>query len=391
MRTFNSRTLYAYKFMGQCLPIYAFYTILFIERGMSITDIAVLMALWSGFTIVFEIPSGVLADRWNRRNMLAIAAGVQGLCFLIWFYSHTFWGFAAGFVFWAAGAAFISGTEEGLIYDNLKSDGCEEDFARVYGKARFYANAGMVAGIISAGIAVSFISVGTIALISVGICLVNIIMALQIREKNYYAKQLEGEPIGFLKTFKDAAVFIKGSAAALIAVCFMVFFASLGDYLDEFDALIVNDLELSNIWVSIIMTVRFGFLALGDILAPIVQKRLSSLKQIFVTEGLACVFLLLFTIVWNQYAFFIFGAALMIMAVTEILLVNVLQNEIKAEGRATVMSFLGIGQNLMMVGFSLIYALLAEIFTLQQVYMILAVYGIGGGLSFYLYFRIIKK
>lgn len=177
MRTFNVKLLYIYKFISQCLPIYAFYTILFIERGMSVTDVAVLMALWSVFTIVFEVPSGILADRWNRRNMLAIAAVLQGLCFVIWFFSHTFLMFAVGFVFWAIAGAFTSGTEEGLTYDNLKSDGCEDSFAKVYGKARFYANIGIIVGIVSAGIMASFISIGTIALISAAICFVNVVSA----------------------------------------------------------------------------------------------------------------------------------------------------------------------------------------------------------------------
>ena len=131
IKTFHVKLLYIYKFMSQCMPIYAFYTILFIQRGMSVTDIAVLLALWSVFTIVFEVPSGVLADRWNRRNMLAIATALQGLCFMIWFFSHTFLIFAIGFVFWAIAGAFISGTEEGLIYDNLKCDGNEKCFAQV--------------------------------------------------------------------------------------------------------------------------------------------------------------------------------------------------------------------------------------------------------------------
>jgi hypothetical protein len=63
-----------------------------------------------------------------------------------------------------------------------------------------------------------------------------------------------------------------------------------------------------------------------------------------------------------------------------------LQNEIKEEGRATVMSFYSIGQNIAMICFSLIYALLAGIFTLQQVYIIISVYGIVGGVVFYLLF-----
>jgi len=390
MKTFNVKLLYIYKFISECLPIYAFYTILFIERGKSVTDIAVLIALWSAFSIVFEIPSGILADRWNRKNMLAIATILQGICFVIWFFSHTFFMFALGFVFWAIAGAFVSGTEEGLIYDNLKSDGREEDFTKVYGKANFYANTGTIVGIVSAGIMVNFITIEAIALVSAAICLINVIFALQIREKNFYAKRLDEESIGFFETFKQAGGFIKGSGVALAAILFMVLFTSLGGYLDEFDALIINDFGLGNIWVSVILSVRFAFIALGDILAPIVQKKVSSIRQVFFLNGFACAILALFALIWNQYMILIFGLAFMVMAIAEILLVNILQSEIKEEGRATVMSFYGVGQNIMMICVSLIFALLAGIFILQHVYIIISVFGIAGGLGFYLLSKIIR-
>ena len=389
MITFNVKILYIYKFISQCLPIYALYTILFINRGQTVTDIAVLISLWSVFTIVFEIPSGILADRWNRRNMLAMAAVLKGLCFVIWFFSHKFFMFAMGFVFWAVAEAFTSGTEEGLIYDNLKSDRCEGRFTEVYGKAQFYANVGSITGIVSAGVIVSFISVKTIALLSAAICFINIIFALQIREKNFYSERLDESTV-FFETLKRAGVFIKGSRIALVSIMFLVLLANLGSYLDEFDALIINDYGLSEIWVSAIMAVRFVFNALGDILAPIVQKKISSIRQIFLINGLACTFLAIFAVIWNQYIILVFGLSFMTMAITEILLVNALQNVIKEEGRATIMSFYSAGQNLAMICFSLLYALLAEIFTLQQVYIIISGYGLLGGLCFYLLFKIIK-
>lgn len=383
MNKFNVKTLYIYKFISQCLPIYAFYTILFIDRGKSITDIALLIALWSVFAIVFEIPAAILADRWNRRNMLAIAPILQGLCFVIWIFSHTFFMFALGFVFWAIAGAFTSGTEEGLIYDNLKSDRSEESFAEVYGKAQFYANIGMIAGIISAGVLVLFISIETIAIISAVMCFVNVIFALQIRERNFYSEKLSEENnVGFFATLKEALVFIKESRLALISILFLVLFVSLMHYLDEFDALIINDFELNRVWVSVIMTVRFAFIAFGDLLAPIVQKKISSVNQIFLINVFACVILAVFGLLWNKYAILIFGLSFMIMTASEILLINVLQDEIKEEGRATVMSFYSVGQNIAMICFSLIYALLAGIFTLQHVYIIIAVFGILGGLIF---------
>lgn len=323
--------------------------------------------------------------------MLAMAAALKGLCFVIWFFSHTFLMFAIGFVFWAIAGAFTSGTEEGLIYDNLKSDGCEESFTKVYGKAQFSANVGTIVGIASAGILASFISVENIALLSSAICFANILFALQIREKNFYSERLEEEPTGFFETFKKAGFFIRGSRVALVSIMFVVLFASLGSYLDEFDALIINDFQLSEIWVSAILTIRFIFVATGGILAPMVQKKISSIRQIFLLSGLACSLLLIFAIIWNQYVIVIFGLSFMIIAITEILLVNALQGEIKEEGRSTVMSFYSFGQNIAMICLSLVYALLAGIFTLQQVYIIISSYGIVGGLSFYLLFKTIRN
>ena len=364
------------------MPIYAFYTILFIERGLSVNAVAVLIALWSVFAIAFEVPSGILADRWNRRNMLVASAVLQGLCFVIWFFSHTFLMFALGFFFWGVSGALASGTEEGLIYDNLKSDGCEESFTKVYGKAQFYANIGILAGIASAGVIASFISIETIALISAAICFANGILASMLREKNYYSQQLDKNSGGFFSTLKEAGVFIKGSRIALISILFLVLFSSLGGYLDEFDALIINDFQLDNIWVSVILTVRFVFVALGNLLATKVQKLVSSINRIFLLNGLACAVLALFAIFWNRYAIPIFGISFMFMAITEVLLVTNMQNEIKEEGRATVMSFYSIGQSIAMICFSMTYALLAGIFTLQQTYIIISAYGIAGALCF---------
>jgi len=402
MKKFNVKTLYAYKFISGCLPIYAFYTILFIERGQSETRIALLLAIWSVFTILFEVPSGILADRWNRRNMLAIASALQGICFFIWLFSHTFLMFTAGFIVWALACAFSSGTEESLIYDNLKSDGNEEGFTKIYGKAKLFGNIGTFTGIASGGIIASFIDIEAIALISVIICFANVVFAMLIREKNFYYERLSREngieaptdasidaipgeeKTTLLETLKEAGVFIKGSRVALASIIFLVLFASLGGYLDEFDPLIINDFGLAYIWVSVILVVRTAFVALGDVLAPIVGKKVKSLRHIFMLNVVASLLLLAFAGTWNQYLIPIFGICFLIMAISEILLVNILQNEIKEEGRATVMSFYGIGENAAMICLTLIYALLVGIFPLQYFYIIISVYGILGGLSFYL-------
>jgi len=407
MNVFNVKTLYIYKFIGSCLPIYAFYQILFLERGQSVSDIAVLLALWSFFAIIFEFPSGVLADRWNRRNMLAIAKLIKGFCFVIWFFSHSFLMFALGFAVWAVASAFSSGTEEGLIYDNLKSDGDVESFTKVYGRAQFWANVGSFTGIASAGVLVNYVSIENMSLISAGICFLNFFFAMRLREKNFYSERLKNEQMvdtadysdgaahglfkSFFGTFMEASIFIKSSRVALVSILFLILFSSLGGYLDEFDAFIINDFGINLVWVSVILTVRNVFVALGDLLAPKVQKWISSVERIFLFGIVSFILLIVFAVVWNQYLIPIFGLTFMILTITEILFINVLQGEIKEEGRATVMSFFSAGQNVAMICLSLIYGLLAGIFTLQQVYSIISLYGIAGCVVFYIIWKVMKK
>lgn len=223
MIPFNDKLLYCYKFMSHCLPIYAFYTLLFIERGMSISEIAILVSLWSGFSILFEIPSGILADRWSRRNMLVIASFVEGFCFFIWSFSQSFSLFAVGFFFWAIGNAFVSGTEESLIYDNLKSKNREDQFSKIYGRSRFFANVGNLTGIVISGVLVTFFSFAEISLLSACICLINALLASKLEEKNYYASQLNDSTIAIHRTFKDATQLFRNSTLSLLTVfCFLV-------------------------------------------------------------------------------------------------------------------------------------------------------------------------
>jgi len=386
--SFNKKALYIYKFLRGYKPIYAFYTILFLERGLSITQVAVLIALWSGFSIVFEIPAGILADRWNRRNILVMASLLHAVCFVLWFFAESFWMFAVGFLFWAISGALTSGTEEGLIYDNLKSDQSEAMFTKIYARGKFFGTVGTILAITSAGVLSRFISIEMIALLSAGVCLLNAIVAAFLRERNLYSEQLDANETGFFKTFTDAGVFMKNNPLAIIITLFLIMFASLGGYFDEFDALIINDFDMVLIWVSVILTVRFVFVALGDLAAPWIERRIKNTRQLFLLAALGCVSLLVFGWFWHIYFLLAFGLTAFLLEITSIVFVNKLQSVVKEEGRATVMSFFGVGSNLAMIVFGLIFAALAGMMPLQMVYIFISIYGIAGCLCFYIYAKL---
>ncbi|GAA2918007.1 hypothetical protein GCM10019994_00240 [Enterococcus raffinosus] len=121
-------------------------------------------------------------------------------------------------------------------------------------------------------------------------------------------------------------------------------------------------------------------------LAPKVDKKCRSIRWIFILYGFAGAFLAVFTFLWHTYAVVTFGASMMIMSISEVLLIKSLQETITDEGRATVMSFYGLGQNVVMILFSLIYGLLAKIISIQTIYCLISGYALFGALVFFFIF-----
>ena len=388
---FNEKKYYIYKFLNDCLPIYALYTILFREKGLSVTEIALLLSLWSFFVLALELPSGILADRWNRKNLLCIATILKAVCYLLWCFSDTFIMFALGFLFWGISEAFGTGTEESLVYDNLKSENREEEFSAIYGKGRFYSTLGILIAIISSGILASFISIGAISVMSAAICIINFIFVCQLKEKNFYSEKLKEEKVSYFKTFIEAVKLCIKNSNILLGMIFLVFVVSITDYLDEYDALIIDDFGLEYIWISVIFTVRFVFIAIGNRIAPKIEAKFKTKSKALILAIAASFFLLVFSILWNRYAILALGIGCMIMTIADIIQINIIQGEIKEEGRATVMSIYSIGQNAVMILFSLTYAFLSSKYNLKTVYMAISIYCMAGALIMYFINLAVKK
>src|SRR3989304_2846791 len=103
---------------------YAIYAALFHLKGISIFQISLLLAIWSLTSVLFEIPSGALADYGSRRKMLTYAPLIKAICFVIWFFAGSnFYLYMLGFTIWSIASSFVSGTTEAILYDTLNHYG----------------------------------------------------------------------------------------------------------------------------------------------------------------------------------------------------------------------------------------------------------------------------
>jgi MFS family permease len=139
---------YAYDFMknftlfsGVLVPFFT------IWGGITFAQIMILQAIFTFSMFLFEIPTGVIADRFGRKTSLILSGLVTGIAALIYASYANFWIFALGEVLWAIGSTLASGADSALVYDSLKQNNGEKKSKSIFNRIE---SIGLVAMMISA-------------------------------------------------------------------------------------------------------------------------------------------------------------------------------------------------------------------------------------------------
>ena len=222
--------VYAFNFFDKFILIFPLYTVMFVDAGMSPLEITVCLTAWSVTTFVLQVPSGVLADRWSRRHILAWAQLVRGVGFALWLIWPHFWGFLAGLLLWGAKTAFTSGTYEALLYDELRARGRAQDYTRIFGRTRAVQSGGVLLAALGAAVVAQFgyPSMLVASLIAVALAVAAAVSlpaaapAASARERDY----LTHLRLGLAASFREPAV--------LSILAFSAIVLALGAALEEF-------------------------------------------------------------------------------------------------------------------------------------------------------------
>ncbi len=159
------RRLYLLAFVDEFGPVYAVWTLWFNDHDVSTSQISTAFLIWAFVALALEIPSGALADRVDRRRLLAAAFGIRAAAISLWLVWPTFTGLVIGATMWATHDALASGSWEALIHDELTAVGDERHYARVMARISQFSNLGIAAGtLLGAGLLSDRVGVGLAAL-----------------------------------------------------------------------------------------------------------------------------------------------------------------------------------------------------------------------------------
>jgi len=331
------------------MPVYPVYAIHMLEVGLDAGDLGLLFIIWSGSAMLFEIPTGMLADRYSRKRLLVLGSVLKAAGFGVWLMAPHFTGFASGFVLWALGSALFSGTAEAYVHDLLRQQGRLPAFERVYGRGSAWEQAGITLALVLGGFIAQW-SVAACIVLSVLVCALAAALA-QTGFAEIPADRTDA-PDGarFLHTLTDGVRRSFRSATAAIVVAAIALLALTPEALEEF---IGPLLQATGSFSLGLIGLLYGGLALPGILGATLADRWSRAGLASLIRGYACIGALLVPFAWLTPWLLVLGLMLLFFlhGLLSVLLQGYLQRAIDDTGRATVSSLASFAQSFMALPF----------------------------------------
>ena len=149
----NIPRLYAFSFLQMTLFPMAIITLFWKDHiGLSLTQILLLQGILSVVMVVMEYPSGYISDRIGYRVSLTLSALLGMAGWGVYTVAATFAHVMVAEILLGTSLAFISGSDSALLFETLKQEGSEQEYARHQGRMSGYSQAGEAMGALFAGL-----------------------------------------------------------------------------------------------------------------------------------------------------------------------------------------------------------------------------------------------
>lgn len=156
-------------------------TLFLLDAGLSATQAFIANAFFTVGMVLFEIPTGVLADSKGRRlsYMLGlITLAISTFAYLVmWMVHGPFIGWVLSSLALGLGFTFFSGATEAWLVDALKFTKFKGHLEAVFGKAQIVGGIAMLSGSVLGGLIAQLSNLGVPYYVRVGLLLVTFVIA----------------------------------------------------------------------------------------------------------------------------------------------------------------------------------------------------------------------
>jgi MFS family permease len=170
--------------------IWGINTLFLLDAGLSNLEAFAANAFFSLGIVLFEVPTGVVADTWGRRASYllgTVTLSVTTLLYVaLWELGAPFWQWAVSSVLLGLGFTFFSGALEAWVVDALRHEGWAGGLEGVFGRAQVVTGAGMLVGSVTGGVVAQLAGLAVPYLLRVGTLVVmTAVAAVLVRDLGF--------------------------------------------------------------------------------------------------------------------------------------------------------------------------------------------------------------
>jgi MFS family permease len=159
--------LYLLLLLGNTLAaslIWGINTIFLLDAGLSNLEAFAANAFFTAGMVLFEVPTGIVADTVGRRmsyllGTLTLAASTL-FYVLLWEIEAPFWQWAIASLLLGLGFTFFSGAVEAWLVDALAATGFTGELESVFGRGQVVTGVAMLTGSLAGGLIAELVSLG---------------------------------------------------------------------------------------------------------------------------------------------------------------------------------------------------------------------------------------
>ena len=190
--------------------IWGINTLFLLDAGLSNLEAFAANAFFTAGMVIFEVPTGVVADTWGRRTSYLLGTLTLAistfLYFLMWQVKAPFWLWALVSVLIGLGFTFFSGAVEAWLVDALDFAKYEGGLEAVFGRGQMVSGAAMLGGSVLGGIIAQATTLGVPFLLRVAILLMMFAVAYRLMKDLGFSPEPATHPLRATRAVFNASL-----------------------------------------------------------------------------------------------------------------------------------------------------------------------------------------
>ena len=200
------QTTYLTLLFGNTLAaslIWGINTIFLLDAGLSNLEAFASNAFFTAGMVLFEVPTGIVADTIGRRVSYllgTVTLAVSTLLYvLLWQVEAPFWQWAVVSILIGLGFTFFSGAVEAWLVDALTATGFTGQLEEVFGRGQIVTGIGMLTGSVAGGFVAQQTSLGVPFVLRGVILVVMFALAFRLMHDVGFAPEKGGRPLAEMR------------------------------------------------------------------------------------------------------------------------------------------------------------------------------------------------